>query len=794
METLEKHLEKVRIPSQSDGVYKDECLYSFDTPESPGGLLICLFRFLGFGEDNVGEYIRRTGCSLFLRLRRRRVKKDAVGPTATKVSRLAIGEPGGFTPEASFEESSSFCLFQDGVLSEEIPSWENSSSIPEVIQNSMRAILSADSAFKRREMEREASRWDGELLVKSRFAEGLKQAESPPQVTHGDWKCERCDLNNNLWLNLTTGAILCGRKNFDGSGGNNHAVDYYDETKHPLSVKLGTITKDGKADVYSYPEDNMVLDPYLKEHLAHFGLNIELLDKTDKSMVEMEIDMNQRIGEWATLTESGSKLTPVFGPSYTGLQSLGNTCYLNSVMQVLMSIPQVASIYESAKAKEYEKVRFDASFADNLDFQLCRLTEGLRSGKYSVRPPGELSEIDADESQPGIRPTLFKEIVGKGHPDFSGSQQQDAQMFFLHLLTVLERHSKLDFPGQPLQFEVEDRIQCGTSGHVKYIKRVEDYLPIPIPTNAAINQTDVDAYLARKKEAGPDFKEEILRPIIPFEKCLESFCQEEIVPDFRSSALNGETTIAKKTMRLKTFPDYLFIQMKKFDADPVTHQPFKLNVEVPMPDEIDISSLKTKGGLQSGEVELADVDDKKKKPDEAIVSALADMGFSLEGCKKAAVLTGNVGVEAAMNWVMEHMEDPDFNDPLVDKTQEKDSFTPSPETLAMVTSMGFSEAKAAHALKKTDGNVERAIEWIFSHPEEGPETDAPTPEKKSLTDGSPKYKLKAFISHMGTSHLVGHYVCHIKKDDAWVIFNDNKVALSEKPPKSLAYLYLYQRM
>ena len=34
------------------------------------------------------------------------------------------------------------------------------------------------------------------------------------------------------------------------------------------AVKLGTITPDGKADIYSYDEDNMVLDPNLKQHLV----------------------------------------------------------------------------------------------------------------------------------------------------------------------------------------------------------------------------------------------------------------------------------------------------------------------------------------------------------------------------------------------------------------------------------------------------------------------------------------------------------------------------------------------
>lgn len=57
-----------------------------------------------------------------------------------------------------------------------------------------------------------------------------------------------------------------------------------------------------------------------------------------------------------------------------------------------------------------------------------------------------------------------------------------------------------------------------------------------------------------------------------------------------------------------------------------------------------------------------------------------------------------------------------------------------------------------------------------------------------------EYKLVAIISHMGSSSQVGHYVCHILKNDKWVIFNDSKVAISQNPPKDLGYLYLYQRL
>lgn len=46
-------------------------------------------------------------------------------------------------------------------------------------------------------------------------------------------------------MNLTDGKVLCGRRYFDGSGGNNHALLHFQETGYPLAVKLGTITPDG---------------------------------------------------------------------------------------------------------------------------------------------------------------------------------------------------------------------------------------------------------------------------------------------------------------------------------------------------------------------------------------------------------------------------------------------------------------------------------------------------------------------------------------------------------------------
>ncbi|KAL5014809.1 hypothetical protein ScPMuIL_009079 [Solemya velum] len=229
------------------------------------------------------------------------------------------------------------------------------------------------------------------------------------------------------------------------------------------------------------------------------------------------------------------------------------------------------------------------------------------------------------------------------------------------------------------------------------------------------------------------------------------------------------------------------------------------DVSVDVPNELDLTAIRGHG-LQPGEEAFPEEEDVKPEQevqiDMAVVSQLADMGFAVEGCKKAVYHTNNSGVEAAMNWVMEHMGDADFSAPLQLTSAKKSSsaFIPNDDGLAMIMSMGFNRDQATKALKATDNSVERAVDWIFSHTEEldtPMETDASStqqPAASQFRDGSGKYRLLAFISHMGTSTMVGHYVCHIRKDGRWVIFNDEKVALSENPPKDLAYLYLYERV
>ena len=55
------------------------------------------------------------------------------------------------------------------------------------------------------------------------------------------------------------------------------------------------------------------------------------------------------------------------------------------------------------------------------------------------------------------------------------------------------------------------------------------------------------------------------------------------------------------------------------------------------------------------------------------------------------------------------------------------------------------------------------------------------------------YGFSSFITHLGASIHVGHYVCHIRKGEDWVYFNDAKVAITPEPPFGKGFIYVFSK-
>jgi len=62
-------------------------------------------------------------------------------------------------------------------------------------------------------------------------------------------------------------------------------------------------------------------------------------------------------------------------------------------------------------------------------------------------------------------------------------------------------------------------------------------------------------------------------------------------------------------------------------------------------------------------------------------------------------------------------------------------FLPNEEAAAMIMSMGFERNHVIAALKATENNLDRALDWIMSH---GPEEILPT--EKTVKSNNPQFR------------------------------------------------------
>lgn len=61
-------------------------------------------------------------------------------------------------------------------------------------------------------------------------------------------------------------------------------------------------------------------------------------------MAEMNLEANLNLN-LSKVLEDGKTLVPVFGPGLTGMENLGNSCYMNSVVQCLFNLPEFRGHY-----------------------------------------------------------------------------------------------------------------------------------------------------------------------------------------------------------------------------------------------------------------------------------------------------------------------------------------------------------------------------------------------------------------------------------------------------------------
>ena len=573
-------------------------------------------------------------------------------------------------------------------------------------------------------------------------------------------KCSSCDLNSNLWLCMTCGVLGCGRKNYDGTGGNGHALTHFQRSNHPLVCKMGTITPEGSASIHCYSCDEEVLDPDLQGHMMTFGIQIKELIKTEKTITEMELEANINL-TLSKAVEEGRVLIPRYGSMFTGMENLGNSCYLNSIMQTLMSIPEWMNRFNNHSLLQ------SSDPANSFHCQMAKLAIGLHSGKYSAQKwydpvetePGVWTE--PQEYQDGVRPMMFKSIVGRGHAEFSSAKQQDAYEFFQHFLSLTEKQEKIQntshlSPTPVFDFMFRSKLQCLSCSKVRYTDSKQNSISTLISLNP--------------KQDGPEV-------VYPWRDLLSAFETPEVV-EFNCPSCKTKTSAAKSNTFL-TYPKVLTVLVNRFVYNDWVPKKLECGVSVPL-DEFSLENFRF---VDLAEDLLPDEESNEPQVNQFFLSQLLDMGITETQAKNALIKTGNAGVEIAASWVFENLDNPEINKPVGKASQDDPA-------VGMICEMGFTQPQARYALKKCDGNAERAIDYLFNHPDE-----MEIEEQKAGVDSlNAKYQLFSVVTHLGASVHSGHYVAHLRRGDEWVLFNDGKVAATSDPPLSKGYIYFFRLM
>eukprot|EP00826_Nyctotherus_ovalis_P065735 TRINITY_DN966_c0_g1_i10.p1 TRINITY_DN966_c0_g1~~TRINITY_DN966_c0_g1_i10.p1 ORF type:complete len:467 (+),score=135.57 TRINITY_DN966_c0_g1_i10:85-1485(+) len=447
-------------------------------------------------------------------------------------------------------------------------------------------------------------------------------------------------------------------------------------------------------DRFCYACNDDVIDPDLSAHMEIFGIDVKKQVKTEKTMAELELALNLAYS-LSQKYEEGLKFTPMYGPCLTGIENVGNTCYIASIVQVLYSLPEFVERYYDSYKKHVAEC---ASFApDCFMCQMCKMAYGLCSGVYSQPKKHKkiIYEGQAEEEkdkdyyyQEGIKPQMFKTYFGKGNPDFSSSQQQDASLYLTYLLDKIQTKEKLlgsSDPSRIFRFEMETKLKCLGCGGVKYKK--EGYcslkLSFELPEGSVPENT-----------------------IVKMTECLDGFIKGDVVELYCEKC--GKNSTFSKSQSFVNFPKVLALIMQREIMEGMMLKKLPVLFEVPV-EELDIQNYKTLAHapdevLLGGMLALSPIDDSaaldEPEVNPTMLNDLILAGVPELAARHALTNTGNSSSELAISWFFEHMSDPSLAQPLP-KVKKAGSAKFTEGNVAKVMEFGFSRDQAVFGLSNT---------------------------------------------------------------------------------------------
>ncbi|XP_066557884.1 ubiquitin carboxyl-terminal hydrolase 3 isoform X1 [Amia ocellicauda] len=266
-----------------------------------------------------------------------------------------------------------------------------------------------------------------------------------PSGSPSSWCCSVCRSNKSPWVCLTCSSVHCGRYV------NGHAKKHFEDTQSPASNHKKSEKNEKEKpqhavcmdcssySTYCYRCDDFVVNDTklgmvqkVREHLQNLENSAFAVDRHRKRKLLESSSLNSKL-----LKDNGG----ASALCATGLRNLGNTCFMNAILQSLSNIQQFCCYFKELPAVE------------------------LRSGKtagrrmYHTRSQGDTSVSSLVEefrktlcslwqgSQTAFSPESLFYVIWKIMPNFRGYQQQDAHEFMRYLLDHLHLELQGDCNG-----------------------------------------------------------------------------------------------------------------------------------------------------------------------------------------------------------------------------------------------------------------------------------------------------------------------------------------------------------
>lgn len=253
----------------------------------------------------------------------------------------------------------------------------------------------------------------------------LKTENNPPEFV-----CSVCNIEQSPWICLACGVVHCGRYV------NAHAKAHYEAEKHDVCMDCHNYM------AYCYTCDEFIINDTAGGHLDKLRKSFQslsrLAQKTNGPQKQRRGKRRRRVptdssenDEKRRKKEEKKLQRP---PRTPGLRNLGNTCFMNAVLQSLSNIQHFSGYIKQLPSLEDKAVKT----------KKLNHTKKLRDFGEDTLVVEELRKIMIalwQGTKGAISPESLFTVIWKVVPRFRGYQQQDAHEFMRYLLDRL--HSEL---------------------------------------------------------------------------------------------------------------------------------------------------------------------------------------------------------------------------------------------------------------------------------------------------------------------------------------------------------------